>query len=133
MMEREDFVQLYLFHINIIKLKTSQYILGASTLILSEVCQKSIYLSMKWESLNWQLIALCHLPFCFIANNTYCQNNVKAMAVMLDWAPKSQNNTSCVHIFVLVKMTTEENDPQTAYSEMQPCHWECKYNQAVNH
>lgn len=68
---QEDFVQIYLFHINI-RFKTSQYISGASTLILSDVCQKSIYFSMKWEALIFQLIALCHLPFCFIANKTYC-------------------------------------------------------------
>lgn len=73
---------------------------------------------MKWEALIFQLIALCHLPFCFIANKTYCQIDVKAMAMMLDWAPNSQKNTSCVRIYVLAQMTTEENDLQTAYSEM---------------
>lgn len=36
------------------------------------------------------------------------------MAVMLDWAPKSQNNTSGVHIFVLAQMATKENDPQNS-------------------
>lgn len=51
-------------------------------------------------------------PLCFIAKNTYCQNNVEATFERLDWAPKSQHKPSCVHVFG--QMTAEENHPQNS-------------------
>lgn len=107
------FVQIYLFHMNILRFKTSQYISGASTSIISEVCRKRISFSAR-NGKHWaQLIAKCQLPFCFLANNTLPKKMWKQWLWCLIEQPKSQN-TSCVHIFVLVQMPTEENNQQTA-------------------
>lgn len=82
----KDFVQIYLFHINILRFKTSQYISGASTSIISEVCRKRISFSARngkhWTG-SWLLNV--NSPFVFLLT-THCQKNVEAMAVMLDWA-----------------------------------------------
>lgn len=69
-MERGDFVQIYLFHTNGMRLKTSQYISGASALILSKVY------ACKMETIglasDWTLIA---------------KTMWEATVGMLDWAP----------------------------------------------
>lgn len=134
--KREDFVQIYLFHINVVRLKTSQYISGASTIIPLKVCQRSISISVKWKPLSWRLMALCHLPFGFIAKNTDCQNNVEATLRGLIEQLKvstSPHVCMCGHHFFFGQMSAEENHPQTAWSEMQPCHQECKRGPSVNH
>lgn len=79
-MERGDFVQIYLFHTNGIRLKKKRIYIRC----LSLNPFKGL-ISVKWKPLNWHLIALCHFCFSFIANNTYCQNNVEATFGMLDW------------------------------------------------
>lgn len=135
--KREDFVQIYLFHINVIRFKTRQYISGASTIILSKVCQRSISISVwngnHWAG-SWWLYVISPLVLLrrTLTAKTMWRHHLKSLIEQLK-VSTSPHVCTCGYHFFFGQMSAEENHPQTAWAEMQPCHREFKRGPSVNH
>lgn len=86
-------------------IKTCQYLSGASTLILSEVCQKCISIS-DWggEHLTGKFIILSHFRLCFLADKWHLLpkpsgwSPLLATTALLGWAPNIHHNALCLPV-----------------------------------